>query len=211
MTELTKIKDVTARYGLTARTLRYYEDIGLIVSIRNDDYAYRLYDDAAITRLRQILILRKLNISIKDIKQIFDTPGSQAVLAILGKRANDIDGEIALLYDLKEIILAFIHQIKNADFSDETEVKKLYDKAKSIETQLANNDYNGNATSVNRLFDVTEKLEDKRLTTPVAIKAYKQSVPAMRFIGKKYASGGDAWKVWSETDYAAQLKAKLGI
>ena len=30
MNELTKIKDVSSRYGITARTLRYYEDMGLI-------------------------------------------------------------------------------------------------------------------------------------------------------------------------------------
>ena len=211
MTNLVKIMDVTAQYGLTARTLRYYEDIGLITSIRSDEYVYRLYDETAITRLQQILILRKLNISIKDIKQIFDAPGSHTVLAVLGKRADDIDNEVALLHELKEIILDFIHQIQNADFRDEAEVKRLYDKAKTIETQLATSDYSGNATNVNRLLDVAEKLEDKRLATPIAVKAYKQSVPVMRFIGKKYASGGEAWKAWNETDYATQLKEKLSI
>jgi len=211
MTNLTKIKEVTTRFGLTARTLRFYEDSGLIESIRNDDYAYRLYDEKAITRLQQILILRKLNISIKDIKQIFDAPGSQVVLEVLGKRADGIDSEIALLHELREIILDFINHIKNADFRNESEVQKLYNKAQSIETQLISNDYNGNVASVNRLLDVTEKLEDTRITTPVAIKCYKQNTPAMRFIGKKYASGGEAWKDWEETDYATLLKEKLNI
>ena len=49
MYELTKIRDVSVKYNISARTLRYYEDMGLITSIRRDDYAYRLYDKAALT------------------------------------------------------------------------------------------------------------------------------------------------------------------
>ena len=88
---------MTARYDLSARTLRYYEDMGLIRSIRSDEYAYRLYDEANVTRLEQILILRKLNISIKDIQRIFSAPGSGIVLEVLGKKVDDIDGEISLM------------------------------------------------------------------------------------------------------------------
>lgn len=73
MNHLVKIRDMTARYDLSARTLRYYEDIGPIKSTRSDDYAYRLYDEANAKRLEQILILRRLNISIKDIQRIINT------------------------------------------------------------------------------------------------------------------------------------------
>ena len=48
MNDCIKIREVTARYEVSARTLRYYEDMGLINSIRSSDYAYRLYDKAAI-------------------------------------------------------------------------------------------------------------------------------------------------------------------
>ena len=56
MNELAKIKDVSSKYNITTRTLRYYEDIGLITSTRSDDYAYRLYDENAVKRIEQILI-----------------------------------------------------------------------------------------------------------------------------------------------------------
>ena len=86
MNELIKIRDISTKYDISARTLRYYEDMGLITSTRNGDYAYRQYDDNAIRRLEQILILRKLNISVKDIQRIFNTSGSEVVLDVLGKR-----------------------------------------------------------------------------------------------------------------------------
>ena len=160
MNELIKIKDLSASFGVSARTLRYYEAMGLITSIRSDEYAYRLYDEAAVTRLQQILILRKLNISIHSIKKIFNTPGSEVVLEVLGKKTEDIDVEVALLQELKEIVLDFIHQIKQVDFQNDSDVKLLYDKAQDIETQLAA-DYEGNPANVNRLFEITGKLDKK--------------------------------------------------
>jgi len=90
MTELTKITDVSTRYALTSRTLRYYEAIGLLTSTRIDGYAHRMYDEAAITRLQQIIILRKLNISINDIKRVFAAPNSDVVLDVLGKKKQKI-------------------------------------------------------------------------------------------------------------------------
>ena len=158
MDDLTKIRDVAIKYDISARTLRYYEDMGLISSTRNDGYAYRLYDDAAMQRLEQILILRKLNISIKDIRRIFSTEGSTVVLEVLGKKVGAIDEEVALLHELREIIIEFIRQIEQADFDSERGVKLLYQKAKDIEVQLSNVDYGGNPSNVNRLLEVTEKL-----------------------------------------------------
>lgn len=161
MNELVKIRDMTVKYGLSARTLRYYEDMGLIKSTRSPDYAYRMYDEENIKRLEQILILRKLNISIKDIQRIFCTSGSEIVLEVLGKKVDDIDGQISLLHELKEIVLQFIHQIELADFGKESDVKLLYEKAKEIKTQIVNVDYDGNPSVVNRLLEVTEKLDNK--------------------------------------------------
>ncbi|MDE7326139.1 MAG: MerR family transcriptional regulator [Lachnospiraceae bacterium] len=161
MDGLVKIRDMTTRYDLSARTLRYYEDMGLIQSIRGEDYAYRMYDEANVKRLEQILILRKLNISIKDIKRIFQTSGSETVLEVLGKKVEGIDEEISLLHELREIVLKFIRQIESADFGREADVKLLYEKAREVKIQIVHADYDGNPAAVNRLLTVTEKLDAK--------------------------------------------------
>ena len=169
MNGLTKIREVSTKYNISARTLRYYEDMRLISSTRSEDCAYRLYDEIAIKRLEQILILRKLNISIKDIQRILNTAGSETVLEVLGNKIIDIDEEIALLHELKEIVISFIRQIEKADFNNDSDVKLLYDKAKQVESQFINADYSGNPSPVHRLFEVTEKLEEKaasRLSIP---------------------------------------------
>jgi len=161
MKNMIKIREVSDKYDITARTLRYYEDMGLIRSARSDDSAYRMYGDAAIKRLEQILILRKLNISIKDIQRIFTASGSDVVLDVLGKKVRSIDDEVALLNELKEIVLEFIHKIERMDFDSNSDIKLLYDKAKEIEPHLVAVEYIGKPSNAGRLLDVTEKLEKK--------------------------------------------------
>jgi DNA-binding transcriptional MerR regulator len=161
MSELIKIREMSIKYDISARALKYYEDMGLISSCRSEDYAYRMYDEAAVKRLEQILILRKLNISIKDIRRIFDAPDSEVVLEVLVNKVDIIDEEVALLHELKSIVLEFIKQIKKADFAKDTDVKLLYEKAQEIEGHLENVDYNGNSANVNRLLEITAKLDKK--------------------------------------------------
>lgn len=166
MNDLVKIKDITSAYNISARALRYYEEMGLIESARNEDYAYRMYDGNAVNRLQKILILRRLNVSIKDIKRIFNAPGTDVVLEILSKKSDNIDNEIAVLHELKEIVLDFIHQIEALDLNVQDDVKVLYDKAKSLENRLVRSDYTGNTTNVSRLFEISEtlkKLPDVRI------------------------------------------------
>jgi len=169
MNELTKIRDISVQYNISARTLRYYEDTGLITSIRNDDYAYRSYDKTNIKKLEQILILRKLNISVKDIKRIFETESNSVILEVLNNKVENIDNEVALLQELKEIVMKFIEQIKKADFKNETDIKLLYQKAKEIETQLTNADDNDTSADINRLIEITEEL-DKQIPDIMIIK-----------------------------------------
>ena len=71
---LIKITDLSAQLGISSRTLRYYEEVGLITSIRPQFESYRFYDEAAVLRLRQIMVLRKMQIPIKDIVRIYENP-----------------------------------------------------------------------------------------------------------------------------------------
>lgn len=159
MNNLIKIRDVSLKYDISARTLRYYEDTGLINSSRSDEYAYRLYDDKALKRLEQILILRKLNISVRDIKRIFNTNESDIVLEVLSQKITDIDNEVVLLSELRDILLNFIELIEKSDFQNESDIKKLYEKSKDIEQQIINVDYQGKTSNVQRLVAITDKLE----------------------------------------------------
>lgn len=83
------------------------------------------------------------------------------------------DGEVALLSDLRNIILEFIEQIKQADFSRDTDVKMLYERAAKAENSIANISYEGNASRINRLLDVTDKLKKAPEVRIVQINPFK--------------------------------------
>lgn len=197
MNNLIKIKDVSSKYDITARTLRYYEDMGLLSSTRSDDYTYRMYDENAVKRLEQILILRKLNISIKDIQRVFNTSGSDVVLEVLGKKVQRIDDEVALLHELKEIVLDFIREVEQVNFADNSDIKLLYNKAKEIETQLISSDYIGKPSNINRLIEITEKL-DKKIPDimVVRIPGFKAVTCGDQPWGEMFKEGGYMYQLW---------------
>ena len=137
MNELMKVRDISLKYQITTRALKYYEDMGLIQSSRTADYAYRCYDPHAVARLEQILILRKLDISIKDIVRIFASGGAEILLDVLRRKVDGIDEQIVLLDDLKRYILDFIDSAEKYDFNDQSDVKRLYEKANAMEARLS--------------------------------------------------------------------------
>src|SRR6186713_1849304 len=57
-TRLLKIQEVAAEVGLTPRSIRYYEEVGLLEPAARSEGAYRLYDESDIERLRFIRGLR---------------------------------------------------------------------------------------------------------------------------------------------------------
>lgn len=57
----------------TSRTLRYYEENGLIASVRSTQTAPRSYEEETIEKLRRILLLRRLGLPIKAIKKIMNS------------------------------------------------------------------------------------------------------------------------------------------
>lgn len=56
--------------GVSARTLRYYDEIGLLKPARTNSAGYRLYGPAEVDRLQQILFYRELGLSLERIKEI---------------------------------------------------------------------------------------------------------------------------------------------
>lgn len=69
MEERRTIGEISHIYGISPRTLRYYEEIGILDSHRKDSL-YREYDSAQTKRLELILLLRRLSFSIRSIERI---------------------------------------------------------------------------------------------------------------------------------------------
>lgn len=68
------VNELSKRTGISARTLHYYDEIGLFVPTQKSEAGYRLYDDKALETLQQILFFREFDIPLKEIKAIMENP-----------------------------------------------------------------------------------------------------------------------------------------
>ena len=64
------VNEVSKLTGVSIRTLQYYDKIGLLKPAEYTESGYRLYDDAALEKLQQVLLFRELEFPLKDIKDI---------------------------------------------------------------------------------------------------------------------------------------------
>ena len=70
MEQLWKVGDLAKLTGLTLRTLRFYDQIGLFSPSGHSDSGHRLYNQADLSRLQQILSLKELGLSLEEIKSV---------------------------------------------------------------------------------------------------------------------------------------------
>ena len=69
------IQEVVKLTGLTSRTLRWYDELGLVVPERDSRSAYRRYRSGQLKDLQQVIFLRELDFPLAQIKRIFTDPG----------------------------------------------------------------------------------------------------------------------------------------
>lgn len=153
-----KINEVAKLTGITVRTLHYYDEIGLLPPSEITESGYRLYNDASLETLQQILFFRELEFPLNDIKEMMTNPGYEKEEGLckhrellLKKRAR-IDDLINLLdctmkgnntmsfqeFDMTEIEKAkreYAEEVKNRwghtkAYAENKEKTASYDKAK---------------------------------------------------------------------------------
>ncbi|MBP3325055.1 MAG: MerR family transcriptional regulator [Coprococcus sp.] len=66
------IKEIAAKFGLRASTIRYYEEIGLLENVVHEGGYKRVYDETHIDRLSAIECFKKARLSLEEIKQFFE-------------------------------------------------------------------------------------------------------------------------------------------
>jgi len=95
------IKEAAKRAGTSVRTLRYYEETGLI-SPHREENGYRGYSEADIGRIRMIRAYRELQFSLEEAKRLLDAPRAERTvilekqIAKLEEKRQIIDNRIAL-------------------------------------------------------------------------------------------------------------------
>lgn len=101
-----KIQEAAKLTGLSPKALRHYDKIGLLHPEELSDAGYRLYGPKELSRLREILLLRELDFSLKEIAQLLDVPDRNRQEALrrqrelLVEKRRHLDGVITLVDNL---------------------------------------------------------------------------------------------------------------
>lgn len=66
------VQQIARNAGTTSRTLRHYDDVGLLKPSRTGANGYRFYDQASLVRLQRILLLRDLGLGLPAIAEVLD-------------------------------------------------------------------------------------------------------------------------------------------
>ncbi|MBT9779451.1 MerR family transcriptional regulator [Clostridium sp. MCC353] len=113
MKEMT-ISQVSQSLGISTRMLRYYEKAGLISSSRREGYSYRIYDDNTVTRIKQILLLRKLRIPVRQIETILNNTNAVGAIEIFQQNIDELDEEITALSTIRNILNHLVEELSKA-------------------------------------------------------------------------------------------------
>jgi MerR family transcriptional regulator, thiopeptide resistance regulator len=82
------VSQVARLAHVTVRALHHYDEIGLLVPSDRSRAGYRLYSDADLTRLREIVLFRELGFSLEAIAQVIDEPPATRVAALRAHRGR---------------------------------------------------------------------------------------------------------------------------
>lgn len=104
-----QIRDLAQQAGVPAKTIRYYESVGLLPPPRRTANNYRVYTAADVHRLRFIASARALGLSTADIADILAARDQglapcARVLDALGERLAELDRRLADMLALRETL-----------------------------------------------------------------------------------------------------------
>jgi Predicted transcriptional regulators len=105
--------------GISTRTLRYYDEIGLLKPARINSSGYRIYGQPEVDRLQQILFYRELDVGLEEIKEIVGAPEFDARSALTKHREQLLAKRRQLDALIANIDLTLAHQEGMTNMSDQ--------------------------------------------------------------------------------------------
>ncbi|UYP00347.1 MerR family transcriptional regulator [Oceanotoga sp. DSM 15011] len=174
--EYMTVSEIAKKMRVTVRTLQYYDKEGFFSPSAKSDGGRRLYTDKDLVRLHQILSLKHLGFSLKNIKNkimSLDTPDNVAI--ILTEQAADIKRKIQDLskaYEEIKLLKAEVLQIQSVDFKKYASIivnlqmgNKFYGLIKHFDEETLNHlykkfDMESGTAFMNQFIDLNNKTQE---------------------------------------------------
>ncbi|MEK4075057.1 MerR family transcriptional regulator [Paenibacillus xylanexedens] len=182
-----KVKEVAELASISVRTLHHYDEIGLLTPDEVTSAGYRLYSDANLERLQQILFFKELDFSLKEIKNIITNPSFNPEEAlkmhrlILLEKRQRLDQMIAtidrtVLHVRGEIKMTAKEQFEGFDFSQNPYEQEARERWGDHAVDHANQKLHSKSTTdqkalSNQMNEIYKRLAALRHTEPASAEA----------------------------------------
>jgi DNA-binding transcriptional MerR regulator len=121
------IKKIADLAGVTTRTLRYYDQLGLLIPSEIGENGYRYYDHNCLLRLQQVLYFRELDVPLKEIQYILSRPDFQLLPALENHR-DALNNQEKRINKLLETLGKTISSLQGAGNMSEKEYFEGFDE-----------------------------------------------------------------------------------
>ncbi len=121
-----RIGELATSAGVPTKTIRYYEDIGVLPSAERSPNGYRIYGDEAVDRLRFIRDAQATGLTLNEIASVLELRGRgestcKHVLHLLERHLDELEDRIAALEKTRRDLIAITERARSLDPSDCTD------------------------------------------------------------------------------------------
>jgi len=205
--------------GVSTRTLRYYDEIGILKPARINSSGYRIYGQKEVDRLQQIMFYREMDMSLDDIKRILSSPGFNEADALRDHREKLLEKrrQIEALIENVEKTIAYMEGriIMSDKEKFEGFKKKMIDENEKKYGKEAREKYGNEAVdeSNRKLMNMTQEEYDKAVKLEKEFKdtlaeAFKTGDPAGE-LAQKAADLHKQWLTFYWNHYSKEAHAGL--
>lgn len=227
------VKEVSEIAGISIRTLRYYDEIGLLKPTQISDAGYRLYDSKALEKLQEIMFFRELELPLTLIKELMENPGydrEQTLLTqkkLLEQKRNRLNGIIELISDvMKGVNTMNFEAFNNEDISkiwnhfielqNEKSIQGLIEKYGNLEVFRSSFEENikGQSARLIKIYGSKEKAVQASLSTTTLAekeKLQEENDKIFRQFAKAKEADDEALAMDSVKKYADIMKHMFGL
>lgn len=118
-----RIGEVARRSGVPVKTIRYYEDIGVLDAPPRTSSGYRDYGDSVLDRLAFVRSAQTVGLTLGEIREIVafrarDEPPCAHVTKLIAQRSSDLSRRIAELEAMKAELTRLANRARSLDPQD---------------------------------------------------------------------------------------------
>ncbi|MBO5209990.1 MAG: MerR family transcriptional regulator [Lachnospiraceae bacterium] len=194
------VKEISKITGISIRTLRYYDEIGLLKPAKVTEAGYRLYDEQELEKLQEILFYKEVEIPLAEIKKIMENPeyDKQKALAVqkslLERKRNRLNGIIELIDDVRK----GVNTMSFSAFTQE-DVKKIIDHSLEVQSQ----------ESLDAIIEQLGSLENYRASMEENLKNESRTAKLIKIYGSKDKAVDASLAATGNLDEQQQIQSEI--